>query len=1412
MTFPPVTHTRLLVAFASLVSGLVLMVSASGPGAGPIVSITPAQQARLARKAAAMSARRFDEPDRATEFYVNKRTGPIVTRGASPTTGARPLSPSAYFPALQQMRAMPRYSTATGSVLPSADSNPSIPAPPGGALGAWSPLGPSNQGGRTRALLIHPTVPTTMYAGGVAGGVWRTTDGGGNWTPLSDLAMANLAVVSLAFDPTNPNTIYAGTGEGFFNADAIRGAGIFRSTNAGATWSQLPATNTSNFFYVNSLVVSPRNSLRMFAATRTGLFRSIDGGNAWTSLVSATAVNGCTQVVMQVSGPSGFVFASCGNFAQGTVYRVPDDDVSAPSSVLSLASMGRSSIAIAPSNQAVVYVMAAQGTAAGGPGLHGLHGIYRSTSNGDLGSFSTQVNGTVGPVTVNHVLLSNPVYAFAACVGAGNTAFFNQGWYDNVIAVDPLDENRVWAGGVDLFRSDDGGANWGAAGYWWFGKGVDAQYHHADQHGIVFHPQYNGTSNRIMFSASDGGVERIDDARAPVNTTVAQICGAPVAGSPTWIDRNNGYTTTQFYDGAAYPNGQTFFGGLQDNGTQRGTTGGATWTTLTGGDGGYVAVDILGDANAANDVLFAEYTRLSIQRSVNGGATFTSATSGITDNGFAFIAPFTMNQGFKQHLWAGGFFVWRTVNQGGAWTQASAITAGNGSISAIAAHPLDGNRVLVGMSDGYIHSNTAALTATSATVWPNTRPSTGYISSLAWDPANVNVAFATVSGFGVTNLFKSIDGGANWLPSVGSGLTALPQIPALSVVVHPDYPGQVYVGTDLGVFTSVDGGASWYVENTGFANVPVESLEINEVAPKQVFAFTHGRGAWRVTPTDSGLAAPTANGDSYNAAFNTALTVTAPGVLANDAANGGGAMTANLDTTVGVGTGTLSLSPNGSFLFTPAPGFTGATTFTYHASNGNGNGNVATVTITVAAGTPTASADAYGTPYQTVLSVTAPGVLGNDVTNGGGAMTAQVVSTATSGALTLAANGGFVYTPNAGFSGGDSFTYRATNGTGPGNTATVTISVAAPPISPPTSANDSYNGTEGTPLAVAAPGVLANDTSNGGGAMTAAVVANPGNGTLTLGSDGGFVYTPAPGFTGTDTFTYRATNLGGPGNVATVSIAVAAITTPQPPSNFRIIGMSGSAVTFAWSLPTSGPTPASLQLEGGFTPGSVLGSLPLGVTPSVTVSLPTGSFYLRLRTLAAGQTSAASNEVLAHVNVPVAPSAPANLLGLVVGNTLSLAWTNTFDGGAPTNVILDVTGAVVGSAPVGPVETFGVAGVPPGTYTITARATNAAGSSAPSTPVTLTFPATCSGAPLAPANFVAYNVGATLFLAWNTAASGPAPTGYVLQSTGAFVGAVPTPLRALSAPVPAGTYNLSVIAANACGNSAPTAVRTVTIP
>ncbi len=804
---------------------------------------------RKLKKAAQQPPQGF--PDQAEAFYVNSRTGPIITRGDNPTEAIRSIGPDMYFEALGHIRSMPRISSDTGRVsLAEGASGPFDPfaATPGNALGAWSNLGPANQGGRTRALIIHPTNTSTMYAGGVAGGVWKTTDAGLTWSTNTD-QMANLAVVALAFDPLNPDVIYAGTGEGFGNFDAIRGAGIFKSTDAGASWSQIPATNNANFNFTMKIIVSPRNTQRIWAATGQGVFRSIDGGASFSEVLNASAVGGCNDMAIQKSGASGRVFAACGRTnLQGTIYRADDTDASTLASIMSLTGQGRSSLAIAPSNEAVLYVMSSQRSAVGGPGQYGLHGIYRSIDNGD--NFTTQRLGTsafAGTTDkIQKALLSNPVFALLTECGFGSTQQLNQGWYDNVIAVDPVNENRIWAGGIDLWRSDNGGVDWGVASYWWSPK-TNPEYAHADQHGIVFPPDYNGTSNRVMFVANDGGIQRTADATANVGSALAAVCGTPVAGAVSWSDRSAGMVTTQFYDGAVYPDGLTYFGGLQDNGTLRGFSGNLNWSILAGGDGGYAAVD----TNAAptnDDVLFLENTGNSLKRSTDGGATFNAANGGIAGSGFLFIAPFTMANANKDEIWTGGFDIWRSINQATSWARATGTnsTCGAGSISAIAVHPADGNRVLIGMSDGCFHYNYSALTAPNTGLWPGGGSilAGGYISWMAWHPTDPLIAYATVSSFGANNLFRSVDGGQTWLARVGAGATALPQIPALSVAINPNFPDQVFVGTDLGVFTSIDAGATWYVENTGFAKTPVESLKFDS-GGNNLFAFTHGRGAWK---------------------------------------------------------------------------------------------------------------------------------------------------------------------------------------------------------------------------------------------------------------------------------------------------------------------------------------------------------------------------------------------------------------------------------------------------------------------------------------------------------------------------------------------------------------------------------------
>lgn len=367
---------------------------------------------------------------------------------------------------------------------------------------------------------------------------------------------------------------------------------------------------------------------------------------------------------------------------------------------------------------------------------------------------------------------------------------------------------------------------------------------------------------------------------------------------------------------------------------------------------------------------------------------------------------------------------------------------------------------------------------------------------------------------------------------------------------------------------------------------------------------------------------------------------------------------------------------------------------------------------------------------------------------------------------------------------------------------------------PPTSVDDTYTTFQEHPLVVPPRGVLTNDRSNAGGPMTAALVSGPTHGVVGLDADGGFTYTPAAGFLGLDSFTYRAVNVNGPSaNIATVVITVEAPPGPQPPFGLVVDSVVGQLVTVRFTAPVLGPDPTGFVVKGGVLPGQVLAALPTGNTaPIFTFMAPTGSFFIRVHTLTNAGESEASNEVLLHVGVPVPPSAPATLTGLVNGSSVALAWKNTFAGGPPSNIILDVTGSVTTSLSLGLVENFTVPAVPGGTYTLRVRAANAGGSSAPSNAVTLTFPQACLGAPEIPENFLGYRVGNTLVVIWDPPESGPAPTQYVIHVTGAFVGAFATSGRSANGAVGPGTYGLSVSARNPCGSSPVTPEQMVTIP
>jgi YVTN family beta-propeller protein len=285
------------------------------------------------------------------------------------------------------------------------------------------------------------------------------------------------------------------------------------------------------------------------------------------------------------------------------------------------------------------------------------------------------------------------------------------------------------------------------------------------------------------------------------------------------------------------------------------------------------------------------------------------------------------------------------------------------------------------------------------------------------------------------------------------------------------------------------------------------------------------------------------------------------------------------------------------------------------------------------------------------------------------------------------------------------------------------------------------------------------------------------------------------------------------GNPGIVVIPQTVGVPPDPPIDLVATSISGNAVTLRWKAAFSGTEPTGFVVEGGINPGQVLGSLPTGsAARSFTFTAPSGAFYVRVHATNRGGRSAASNEIRIFVGVANAPSPPADFLGLVNGTSLTLTWRNTFLGGAPTSLMLDVTGSLSVSLPMAVNDTFSFVGVPPGTYTLALRALNGSVSSAPSNPITLTFPTACSGVPGAPANFHAYRVGRTITVLWDSPSSGAAPTGYRLDVSGAVTTAIPTTSKSMSGTVGPGSYSLSVAATNPCGSSVATPVQVVIVP
>jgi hypothetical protein len=665
----------------------------------------------------------------------------------------------------------------------------------GGMAGTWTSVGPNNVGGRTNWIAINPQNTNQIFTATAGGGIWKSTNAGSSWSPVND-RFPSLGMGSVLIDPNNSSVVYGGFGEATWNADGLDAGGMYKSTDSGATFSLIPST--ASFKDIGEIAVKPGDSNVILAATRGGLMRTTNGGSSWTSFQTS---KGFYNVTFNPGNPNNAVasYLDLTNFSTNGAYYTLDAGATwtacAGTTVNSF--YGRSVYGFSPAAPNVVYAI--QGVS------NGTANVYKSVDSG--ANFSLVANKNVNST---------------------------QHWYDNAVWVDPTNPNHLLMGALDIYRSTDGGATWTQIVYW-ANNYSDSNLPHADVHSIVGDPGYNGTTNRRVYVGCDGGMFVADDISAATTTS-------------GWRGLNAGYVTTQPYGGAANATTGRVTAGLQDNGTQLTTLTSATASQVFGGDGGWVAID---SGNPNN--VYGEYVYARIHRSTNNGATSASYIySGLTDaqNGFAnFISPFILSPTNTKTMWVGASNLWRTFDATApapTWTSVYSGTFDN--VSAIAEAPSNANVLYTGDNSGRVYKSTDATAVSPTFTTLSGFPTGRYIGRIAISNTDANKVYVGFGSFNSGSVYKSLDGGSTWNNASGSGATGLPASPIHGLCVDPLNSDHVFAGTEVGLYESTDGGATWSTSAAGPNNSCIDEVNYVQGTTDKVLIATHGRGSWVYTP------------------------------------------------------------------------------------------------------------------------------------------------------------------------------------------------------------------------------------------------------------------------------------------------------------------------------------------------------------------------------------------------------------------------------------------------------------------------------------------------------------------------------------------------------------------------------------
>jgi len=668
------------------------------------------------------------------------------------------------------------------------------------STGAWSVIGPLNTEngiGRVDRLAFHPTDANTVYAGSSAGGLWRTTDAGVNWTNLSaDLPSAGIS--GIVIDPVNTNTLYILTGDGDANMGGLVDdygymrlcIGVLKSTNGGANWTKMgdfPGADYSTLVGYR-LVMHPTDNNILYACTSQGLYMSLNAGSTWG------LVNGAGRFFnLEFRPGSGNICYATGSspgFGRSYFWRSTTSGITWDSTNLINNQINnptrRVELAVAPSNSSVVYLLAGgvPGNGPGNPVPNLFKGVYRS---GDGGlSFILQAN--------------SPNIVGRSSTG---TDTVQQSNYDLAIAVSNTISSTVLSAGVQVWSSTNAGVNWTFRG-----SGI-----HDDVHDLGFHP----ADNRL-WAATDGGVYSSTDNGA------------------TWTSHFQDMNITQFYRMDVSPADYlAMIAGAQDNAVKRRSGATSFFDEIACCDGFAVAYDRL------NSNIIYSVNNQSINRSGDGGNNF----SGITPNNS--VNPFSMamapHTSLTNALFVGSDTLWRTTNGGANWNFTN-INAG----WFIRTCPSNGNRVYVAGGTAY-NASTGSMRRSDdgGATWPGGNilsNNPGFplnapkITSINVDPTNSLRVWITFGGFQAgVKVFYSSDGGANWVNRSGT----LPNLPVNCVAI--DNSNNAYIGTDNGVYYRGTGMSDWVPFYNNLPYVPVTDIIISE-ADGRIRASTFGRGIW----------------------------------------------------------------------------------------------------------------------------------------------------------------------------------------------------------------------------------------------------------------------------------------------------------------------------------------------------------------------------------------------------------------------------------------------------------------------------------------------------------------------------------------------------------------------------------------